>query len=430
MNHEQVIQANKTLQARAPLMRGVLQRKCACGQHTPGGGECIECRSRKDIDGLQPKLKIAQLNDKYEQEANRIADKVMRMPYPNEQVLPVKSSIQRKHVLGPSQVSAVSSIPVRKPIDTLAHAEAQVAAVSGGRPLSAKDRAYFESRFGADFSPVRIHDDATADRATRAVGALAYTRGRDIVFKQGQYTPDTTAGRHLLAHELTHVVQQGVVDSSSPVTSSINPLQRLQNHETLQCVIDEDGQEAGPYQASNPVTHNAADMSEEETVRLGRQALASLGYEEIIRQALAAGILIAQGSTEESNIQHTLDPDFVQRQGFGAVFSRYAVAAGIASQVDSPAPGPGDVVAVGILVVGLIAAIAATTSTTARPCPPCPAPPSPQIDRVPPSRPHFPCPGDHWHYYVYNQNPVTCQCFGPRRMFGGCCGMGASGAPC
>jgi RHS repeat-associated protein len=65
--------------------------------------------------------------------------------------------------------------------------------------------------------------------------------------------------------------------------------------------------------------------------------------------------------------------------------------------------------------------------TPARPCPPCPAPPPPRIDRVPPSRPHWPCPGDHWHYYVYNQNPVTCQCF-LKTEFGGCCGT--PGAPC
>jgi RHS repeat-associated protein len=61
------------------------------------------------------------------------------------------------------------------------------------------------------------------------------------------------------------------------------------------------------------------------------------------------------------------------------------------------------------------------------PCPPCPPPPPPQIHRVPPARPHYPCPGDHWHYFVYNQNPVTCQCFLQRR-FGGCCGT--PGAPC
>ena len=66
---------------------------------------------------------------------------------------------------------------------------------------------------------------------------------------------------------------------------------------------------------------------------------------------------------------------------------------------------------------------------TRPPCPPCPPPPPPQIHRVPPSKPHFPCPGDHWHYFKYNQNPVTCQYY-LQRLFGGCCGTGDPNAPC
>ena len=61
------------------------------------------------------------------------------------------------------------------------------------------------------------------------------------------------------------------------------------------------------------------------------------------------------------------------------------------------------------------------------PCPPCPSPPTPRIDRVPPSRPHYTCPGDHWHYFRYNQDPKTCRCY-LQQMFGGCCGT--PGAPC
>lgn len=62
--------------------------------------------------------------------------------------------------------------------------------------------------------------------------------------------------------------------------------------------------------------------------------------------------------------------------------------------------------------------------TRAKECDPCPPPPPPRVDRVPPSRPHFPCAGDHWHYYVYNQNPTTCECF-LRQEFGGCLDQGA-----
>src|SRR6266705_6707760 len=63
-------------------------------------------------------------------------------------------------------------------------------------------------RFGHDFSAVRVHDDAEAANSARAVDALAYTIGRDIVFGAGQYAPHSTAGRRILAHELVHVLQQ------------------------------------------------------------------------------------------------------------------------------------------------------------------------------------------------------------------------------
>lgn len=66
-----------------------------------------------------------------------------------------------------------------------------------------------ETRFGQDFSRVRVHADAKAGESSRAINALAYTVGRDVVFGEGQYAPQTTSGRQLLAHELAHVVQQG-----------------------------------------------------------------------------------------------------------------------------------------------------------------------------------------------------------------------------
>lgn len=79
---------------------------------------------------------------------------------------------------------------------------------SPGRPLDSTARSFMEPRFGADFSGVRIHTDTRAGESARAVSAHAYTVGRDIVFAPGQYSPDSAAGRRLLAHELTHVVQQ------------------------------------------------------------------------------------------------------------------------------------------------------------------------------------------------------------------------------
>ena len=85
---------------------------------------------------------------------------------------------------------------------------------SPGQPLDAATRAFMEPRFGHDFSRVQVHSDTKAAESAWAVNALAYTVGRNVVFGEGQYAPATTMGRKLLAHELTHVVQQDSTRSS------------------------------------------------------------------------------------------------------------------------------------------------------------------------------------------------------------------------
>lgn len=79
---------------------------------------------------------------------------------------------------------------------------------SPGRPLDVEGRAFFEPRFAHDFSQVRVHTGSRATESARAVGAQAYTVGSDVVFREGKYAPQTAEGKQLLAHELTHVVQQ------------------------------------------------------------------------------------------------------------------------------------------------------------------------------------------------------------------------------
>jgi hypothetical protein len=85
---------------------------------------------------------------------------------------------------------------------------------SPGQPLDAATRAFMEPRFGHDFSEVRVHTDAKAAESARAVNALAYTVGRDVVFGVGQYAPTSGAGRRLMAHELAHVMQQRDVSAN------------------------------------------------------------------------------------------------------------------------------------------------------------------------------------------------------------------------
>ena len=94
------------------------------------------------------------------------------------------------------------------PRPTFAARDHQSPIVGDGEPLSSGARRYFEPRFCQDFSNVRVHTNAAADRAASAIGARAYTHDNDIVFASGRYTPDTPSGRRLIGHELAHVVQQ------------------------------------------------------------------------------------------------------------------------------------------------------------------------------------------------------------------------------
>ena len=138
-----------------PVYGGLLQRKCACGGSPGITGECEECR--KNLSLLQ---------------------RATRNPGPRTQnsdrIPPIVHDVLR----------------------------------SSGQPLDPTTRAFFEPRFGHDFSQVRVHSDAKAAESAWAVNALAYTVGRDVVFGAGRYRPQTTLGRRLLTHELVHVAQQ------------------------------------------------------------------------------------------------------------------------------------------------------------------------------------------------------------------------------
>jgi hypothetical protein len=179
---------------------------CACG------GSCPACQKKSND------INISEPADAAEIEADQIADKVMRMPTGN--TAPVASSknsssaIQRKC----SACEDDEKIVQRKPVSSGSNAPSQSPAhvsnalSSGGRPLNTETRHFFESRMGHDFSNVRVHSDSSANHSARAIDAKAYTIDNNIVFGQNQYKPESESGKHLLAHELAHVVQS---DNSS-----------------------------------------------------------------------------------------------------------------------------------------------------------------------------------------------------------------------
>lgn len=204
-----------------------LQRKasCACG------GGCPACLSKLPI---QAKLSISEPGDIYEQEADRVADQVMAMPESSQQndTSPAHNNgdgqvVQRKSLAStitpftqrqsPEQVDDDEGATENKPdIQRFAAGDAEggvvpdnfLSRLGPGRPLDPQTRSYFEPRFGSDFGSVRIYTDSLAAASARAVNAKAYTVGRNIVFGAGNYETDTTHGKQLIAHELTHVVQQ------------------------------------------------------------------------------------------------------------------------------------------------------------------------------------------------------------------------------
>ncbi len=188
-----------------PIHGAMLQRKCACGGSSGLTGSCSGCEKKKLVgQSLQTKLSINEPGDRYEQEADRVAEQVMRMGETLSQSDTAKISrsrlVQRNAGANAAGAGAAPAI-------------VQDVLSSPGEPLDAGTRAFFEPRFGHDFSQVRVHSDRHAAESARAVNALAYTVGAHVSFSAGQYRTNSTEGRRLLAHELTHVVQQSAAGS-------------------------------------------------------------------------------------------------------------------------------------------------------------------------------------------------------------------------
>src|SRR5215472_3034918 len=162
---------------------------------------------------LPPKLTVNTPGDLYEQEADRIAEQVIRMPESRlRQGCACDGTCVKCQQRGeePSHLQRKYDSAHESKETSMGH---EVFA-SPGQPLDAATRRFMEPRFGYDFSRVRVHHGALAAQSAREVDANAYTVGHQIIFAAGRYAPATQAGRRLLAHELTHVVQQSRADRS------------------------------------------------------------------------------------------------------------------------------------------------------------------------------------------------------------------------
>lgn len=181
--------------------KGILQRACDCGNHTAGGGECSGCRKKRE-------LQRSQSNNTSLASAPPIVDEVLRSPglpldpqtrnffesrFGSDLSRVQTHSIERAQKSGPLTIGEPHD-QFEREADAMADRVTQTPAGSGG--------GFY------DFNDVRIHTDARAAESARSVNALAYTVGRDLVFAAGRYAPQTDDGLRLIAHELTHVVQQ------------------------------------------------------------------------------------------------------------------------------------------------------------------------------------------------------------------------------
>lgn len=180
---------------------------CACG------GGCPSCRAKSN------ELNVSQPDDPAESEADQIADRIMRMSVDevlSDSNLPHSvarlyrtSDVEEEGAAFSDNIQCQVAVTPTTPTVSSDGTPPLIQNVmnSGGQPLDRQTRSFFEPRFGCDLSSVRIHADGTAGESARTISARAYALDNHIVFGDGEYRPETSAGKLLLAHELAHIVQ-------------------------------------------------------------------------------------------------------------------------------------------------------------------------------------------------------------------------------
>lgn len=158
---------------------------------------------------LQSKLKISQPNDIYEQEADRVAEQVMRIPEPimQRQSLRVTPLIQRQVSEEKEEILQAKDVAGQSTTITPSIESSISELQGGGQSLDPATRAFFEPRFGQDLSRIRIHTDTRAANSAKSIGARAYTINQNIIFGTGEFNLSTQTGINLFTHELLHTLQ-------------------------------------------------------------------------------------------------------------------------------------------------------------------------------------------------------------------------------
>ncbi len=224
-----------------------------------GGGGFFAPSTLISPSAVQTKLTVNKPGDRFEQEADRMSEKVMRMPSPappeKEQQVQrqPEDKLQKKETEEINRQAIPEEKIQKKDEEKLQRKESGTPSVSdsaqtsinnkttGGQPLSSDVRGYMEPRFNADFSNVRIHNDQESAGLSNQLSARAFTYQNHIFFSRDQYQPGTGEGKQLLAHELTHTIQQGHSIQRSPqvsTTTSTPGIQRLGIQDALDYFAD------------------------------------------------------------------------------------------------------------------------------------------------------------------------------------------------
>ncbi len=197
-----------------------------------GGGMVSPLQRLLDSNAVQAKLTIGEPNDKYEQEADTVAQDVVQRLHSPLSEAPPETEVQRETEAGKDKLQmkpilqrthAVGGEPASADLEGAINR-----AKGGGQPLEAGLQRSMSQAMGADFSGVRVHTDGHADELNQSIQAKAFTTGQDVFFKQGEYQPGSRGGQELIAHELTHVVQQGGA-ASIPANVQRNAVKEASN---------------------------------------------------------------------------------------------------------------------------------------------------------------------------------------------------------
>lgn len=217
----------------------------------------------------QPKLGINMPNDPYEQEADAMAERVMRIPVNEHRFFSAKpvsvSRLQRKCEACEKEQKLQRKGSSPQATEAGSDFSSYLSSLSSkGSSLPGESKNFFEPRFGYDFSDVKIHTDADAAKSAQSVNALAYTSGNNIVFNRNQFSPGSDHGKRLLAHELTHVVQQ----KSSTLQKSIQRQDEKKDDSKLQ--ITKHIELPAPHDILSSVVASPENKAtEKETAHLG-----------------------------------------------------------------------------------------------------------------------------------------------------------------